>query len=227
MAARDHTMMDDSAAHTPGSSSDGRRYLATVIILCGGQSARMGGENKALLPWGAGTLLEHIVRQGQAAAEEVIVVGNGVEPMPGTIVVSDIVPDAGPLGGLHAGLTAARFERCVAVGCDIPFATAEIMRALLDLGAGCDAAVPRTEDGLHPLVAAYARSCVGVIERQLTRGERRMSSFLDQVRVRWVSEEELRAFDPDLLCLFNINTPRDYEEALEIAKEMEHQAPHR
>jgi molybdopterin-guanine dinucleotide biosynthesis protein A len=204
---------------TPGDAKTS--YAATVIILAGGRGARMGGVSKAFLPWGEGTLLEHVVAQARAAAEEVVVVGDGVEPPAGSTVVVDVFSDAGPLGGLHAGLQAARFERCLAVGCDMPFVTAAVMRALLDLGLGYDAAVPRTEDGLHPLLAAYARADLPVIEEQLVCGERRMAAFLDRVRVRWVSEDELRGFDPNLLCLFNINTRRDYREALEIAGEMD------
>jgi len=38
------------------------------------------------------------------------------------------------------------------------------------------------------------------------------------VRVRWVAEEELRQLDPDLRCLFNINTWADYERARELAR---------
>ena len=179
----------------------------------------MGDQPKWRLPWGRSTLLEHIVVEAQAFACETLVVGGeGMEAPAGASWAPDIYRGCGPLGGLHAGLSAARFEWCVALGCDMPFVRPQAMCELLALAAGHDAAVPIAADGCHPLFAAYSRSCAPAIERKLHGGARRMLSFLDEVRVRWVTEPELRQFDPDLLCLFNINTWSDYERARELAQ---------
>jgi molybdopterin-guanine dinucleotide biosynthesis protein A len=192
-------------------------YPATIIILAGGNGARMGGADKALLPWGGRSLLEAVAAEARLAAQEILIVGALAACPRDAVIVEDVFPGCGPLGGLHAGLAAARFERCLAVACDMPFVIAGVMRGLLDLGEGYDAAVPRAADGLHPLLAAYSRRCLPHVETQLRNGDRRMRSFFDQVSVRWIGEEELRSFDPDLRCLFNINTRQDYERALEIA----------
>jgi len=191
---------------------------ATVIILAGGGGARMGDRPKWQLPWAGATLLEHIAAQARAAAAETLVVGGEELDVPaGATQVADVFAGCGPLGGLHAGLSAARFEGCLAIACDMPFVRPQVMRALLALGADCDAAVPLAADGVHPLLAAYSRRCLPAIERRLRDGDRRMVSFFERVRVRWVTEQELRRFDPDLLALFNINTQRDYERARELA----------
>jgi molybdopterin-guanine dinucleotide biosynthesis protein A len=191
---------------------------ATVIILAGGGSARMGDRPKWRLPWAGVTLLEHIAAQARAAAAETLVVGGKELDVPaGATQVADVFAGCGPLGGLHAGLSAARFERCLAVACDMPFVRPQVMGALLALGADHDAAVPLAADGVHPLLAAYSRRCLPAIERRLRDGDRRMVSFFERVRVRWVTELELRRFDPDLLALFNINTWREYERARELA----------
>jgi len=179
----------------------------------------MDGRHKALLPWAGSTLLEHIAAQVGAVAREVLVVGgDGVEAPAEAAKVSDVFSGCGPLGGLHAGLSAARFQRCLAVACDMPFVRPHVLRALLELSAGYDAAVPRAVDGLHPLLAVYSRRCLPPIEEQLGDGDRRMISFLGRVRVRWVTARELRPFDPDLRSLFNINAWQDYLRAREIAR---------
>jgi len=208
-----------SNANTPAPTAPDTdlRYPATIMILAGGNGARMGGVDKALLPWGERSLLDAIAAEAHSAAQEVLIVG-GVASCPnGAVVVEDVIPGCGPLGGLHAGLSAARFERCLAVACDMPFVTADVMRGLLRLGEGYDAAVPRAADGLHPLLAAYSRACLPCIESQLRNGDRSMRSFFDRVSLRWIREEELRPFDPELRCLFNINTWQDYQRALTIA----------
>jgi molybdopterin-guanine dinucleotide biosynthesis protein A len=207
---------------------------ATVIILAGGRSSRMGGRPKALLPWAGATLLEHIAAQARAAARETLLVlrseeaallrrvavvgGEGLQAPPGVTGVGDVYAGCGPLGGLHAGLRAARFERCLLVGCDMPFVRPRIMRALLARLSGSDAAVPRTAEGPHPLVAAYSRRCLAAAEAQLASDDRRMTSLLERVRVRWVTERELRELDPDLRCLVNVNTRQDYRRAMELAR---------
>ena len=208
-----------SNANTPAPTAPDTdlHYPATIMILAGGNGARMGGVDKALLPWGERSLLDAIAAEAHSAAQEVLIVG-GVASCPnGAVVVEDVIPGCGPLGGLHAGLTAARFERCLAVACDMPFVTAGVMRGLLRLGEGYDAAVPRAADGLHPLLAAYSRASLPCVETQLRNGDRSMRSFFDQVSLRWIREEELRPFDPELRCLFNINTWQDYQRALTIA----------
>ena len=51
----------------------------------------------------------------------------------------------------------------------------------------------------------------------LARGDKRMISYLGEVRVREVSDAELRRIDPDLRSLSNINTPDDLEIARRVA----------
>ncbi|HUT75923.1 MAG TPA: molybdenum cofactor guanylyltransferase [Armatimonadota bacterium] len=203
----------------PGIDDHPAPLAATVIILAGGRSSRMGGRPKALLPWAGATLLEHIAAQARAAARETLVVGGEGLQVPSRVTgVGDVYAGCGPLGGLHAGLRAARFERCVVVGCDMPFVRPRIMRALLARLSGSDAAVPRTAEGPHPLVAAYSRRCLAAVEAQLASDDRRMTSLLGSVRVRWVTERELQELDPDLRCLVNINTCQDYRRAMELAR---------
>ena len=238
MAARQQRVNPAGIAVTTSHDTD-TLLPATAIILAGGQGARMGGADKALLRWGEGTMLEHAVEQAALVAREVLVVGGHArevapaalrqaqdrprgrvgrpERSRGAARVPDLFEGCGPLGGLHAGLTAATFERCVALGCDMPFASPLVLRALVEMSEGYDAAVPRAADGLHPLLAVYSRRCLPAIADRLEKGRRRLISFLDQVRVRWVTEAELRPLDPDLRCLFNINTWQDYRRALALA----------
>jgi len=62
----------------------------------------------------------------------------------------------------------------------------------------------------HPLCAAYTRACLDSIARRLSKGELKMSGWLDEVRVRVVSDAELCVFgNPDAL-LANVNTPDDF-----------------
>ena len=80
-----------------------------AVILCGGQSRRMG-QPKAWLPFGRERLLQRVVRLVSTAAEHVAVVaapGQELPPLPASVVLArDPVRGKGPLQGLAAGLAA-------------------------------------------------------------------------------------------------------------------------
>jgi len=51
----------------------------------------------------------------------------------------------------------------------------------------------------------------------LISGDLKISGFYDQVRVRYLSEEDVAALDPEFLSFFNVNTPEDLDRALSLA----------
>lgn len=206
----------------------------SVLILAGGRSRRMG-RDKIWLELDGIPLIERLVRRVLPLADELLFSTNAGErfmalgatlPMP-TRVVADRFPGAGPLAGLHAGLSDARHDLVLALAADLPFVNPDLIRHLIGLAEGFDAVVPQTADATtgalqwEPLHALYRRTCLPVIEAHLTAGDRQMICFFDEVRVRAVGPDELRRFDPELLSFFNINTPEDWARGLEIVR---HQA---
>jgi molybdopterin-guanine dinucleotide biosynthesis protein A len=124
--------------------------------------------------------------------------------------IADIVPGCGPLGGLHAALTAARGDTLLVVACDMPYLTAPFAAYLLSLAGDADAVVPQSERGYHPLCAVYTRACLESAAAMLADRQLKMRELVDRVRTRVVPVEDLRQFgDPDRL-LANVNTPADY-----------------
>jgi molybdopterin-guanine dinucleotide biosynthesis protein A len=80
--------------------------------------------------------------------------------------------------------------------------------------------MPRLDGLIQPLHAVYSKGCLPLIRAQLERGQLQIRVFLGEVRVRYVEGAEIDAFDPRHLSFFNINTPRDLEEARSIAAEI-------
>ena len=78
-----------------------------AVILCGGESRRMG-EPKAWLPFGGERMLQRVVRLVANVVEDVAVVaapGQELPPLPPSVILArDPVPGRGPLQGLAAGL---------------------------------------------------------------------------------------------------------------------------
>jgi len=180
---------------------------ATLVLLAGGRSVRMG-RDKATLPVAGGTLVEWIARRLGPAFAETIVCGAHVS---GARVVADRHPGAGPLAGMEAGLLAMRTERAFVLACDMPRASAALASLLLDRLGRHDAAVPRVGGVDQPACAAYGRGAASRITAFLDGGGRRVSACLATLDVLSVGEGELveAGIAPDEVA--DLDTPADYE----------------
>lgn len=99
----------------------------TGVVLAGGRSLRMG-RDKALLPWGCGTLLDRMVgRLRDAGATRVLVSGD----RPGYDAVADEVPGRGPVGGLQAVMACVEGP-LVVVPVDLPRLRMDRLHVLRD-----------------------------------------------------------------------------------------------
>ncbi len=192
---------------------------ASGVILAGGKSRRMG-EDKALLSIGKEEMIGRVALVLKRVFPEVLVCG-GCEKTGsrlGLRVVQDIIKGGGPLCGIHAALHSISHDRCLVVACDMPFISAPMAAFMVEQSAGYDVAVPRRGEFLEPLFAVYAKSCLPAVEEQLSAGCRKVTGFFPKVRVKFLDEEELRAFADPEVAFFNVNTPRDLQKAREMTR---------
>jgi len=190
------------------------RSGCSLVILAGGLSRRMG-HDKATLPAGDGTLIEHLARRLGAVVDEIIIAGGPVHASTeGARVVADHQPGLGPLAGMLAGLAAANARYVWVVGCDLPDVVPALGSLLIALAGDNEAVVPRPHVEPEGVCALYVRELVPRIAALLTSGERSVKSLLDRSTVRYVAADELRTVDPDLRSFRNINTPADYKDWL-------------
>lgn len=189
------------------------------FVVAGGRSRRMG-RDKALLPWGEGTLLDHAVQRLRAVCAEVHILSGPEERYAdrGLVVHRDLLQDAGPLAGVHAGLAALTTPRALGLflAIDLPLVPVALLRALREAALGHDAAVPKGDVGPQPLCAAYRATCRAAIESRLAQGERRVTSFWADVRVRELGDLELSAFGNPQRLFLNVNEPGDLERASDL-----------
>lgn len=200
----------------------------TVLILAGGRSTRMG-RDKAWLELAGAPLVEQVATRLLPLAREIIFSANDPGafdelirrlPLPAKVAV-DVHGDAGPLAGLHAGLSAATNNLVFAVATDMPFVNRRLVEVMAVACRQADAVVPRVQvPGFampqpEPLHALYRKSCLPAIEAALNSGRRRVASFLEDVDVCYLDEDVLRQVDPELRSFRNVNTPDDWAQAEE------------
>jgi molybdopterin-guanine dinucleotide biosynthesis protein A len=192
------------------------------IVLCGGQSKRMG-RPKAWLPFAGETMLPRVVRLlGDAVSPLVVVAApdQDLPPLPSDIaVVRDEEKGRGPLQGLAAGLAALRGRADAAYlsSCDVPFLRPAFVRRLIDLLGDYHICVPRVGDYHHPLAALYRLDVADAVKRLLAEDRLRPFFLFEAVPTRIVEAAELADVDPTFQTLRNLNTPEDYEAALREA----------
>ncbi len=191
-----------------------------AIVLVGGASARMG-RPKAWLPFGPGeVLLTRTVRVLSACASPIVVVAAPSQELPELpreiVVVRDATDGEGPLAGFVTGLEALApyGSHAFVTATDTPFLATALVTSLRAYCEGHDAAVPFVHGRHHPLAAVYATRLVSRARELFDHGERRMCAVVALGTTHLVTEAELRAVDPELLSLENLNTPADYEAAL-------------
>ncbi len=195
-----------------------------AIVLCGGQSTRMGS-SKAMLPFGPERMLQRVVRLvGEVVPRENIVVvaaeGQELPPLPDEITVTrDRQPHRGPLEGLACGLAALaeKADAVYATSCDVPLIVPAFIQRMFELVAGHDIAVPKEEKFHHPLAAVYRTSVLPQVEELLAADRLRPVFLFEQCQTREVAVDELLVADPQLKSLRNVNQPADYASALQEA----------
>jgi molybdenum cofactor guanylyltransferase len=191
------------------------------IVLCGGKSSRMG-RAKLSLPFGGETLLGRVVRIVREVVSPVVVVAGPEHDLPelpaGTLVARDEIPNQGPLGGLAAGMAALR-GRADAVylsACDVPLLRPEFVRALIE-SLGTHEAAVGWDGQFYPLSGVYRLSLEARVKQLIAAGRLAAQFLARECEARLVNIQELRAVDPELVSLHNVNCPEDYREALRTA----------
>jgi molybdopterin-guanine dinucleotide biosynthesis protein A len=182
------------------------------------------GRDKLSLQVGGVPIIRRVCAALGAVCEEVIVVAGSeeVSGLPdGTKMTRDLRPGsggsgAGPLAGLEAGLSRARYPAAFVAAGDMPFVSPELAsHALRRLrSGGVSAVVPRFEGRWEPLCAAYKGETLGAVSEALDEGVEAMRLFIERLpEVEEIYEEEFRRFGEPELLLMNVNSPEDLARA--------------
>ncbi|OBQ75298.1 molybdenum cofactor guanylyltransferase MobA [Mesorhizobium erdmanii] len=205
-----------------------RRDIAG-IVLAGGQSRRMGGGDKSLLPLGDGSVLDQVLSRFGPQIETLALSANG-DPQRfsrfGLPVHADAVEGfAGPLAGILTGLEwAAAGTSCKAVvtaAGDTPFLPVDLVDRLAEAAGGHPGsiAVASSAGRWHPTFALWPTECRDTLRHFLVdEDNRRVSSFIERHKHVEVEFPILQSagLDP----FFNINVPDDLAEAGRLLQSM-------
>jgi len=192
-------------------------------VLAGGAASRYGGRPKGLLTVGNRRILDRVAEAvaGATGAPPLLVANAPDAPTwrPDLHTIPDARPGLGSLGGIYTAV-AADTDPVLCVAWDMPFVTAQLLRALAAGSEGYDAFLPESDGrrGLEPLCGVYGPACRTAIERQLAGGggDLRVIGFHGQVKVGTLPLEQVRTFGDPAELFFNVNRPEDLARAEDV-----------
>lgn len=181
----------------------------TGVILAGGQGRRMGSVDKGLQALRGKPMVQHVLERFAPQVDEVLINANQnldeYAKFGHHVVPDDIGGFAGPLAGLHRGLSSAEHELVATVPCDSPFLPLDLIARLytaLD-EQQADLAVARTGDQPHPVFCLTRKSVLPGLTAFLAGGGRKIDAWYAALKV-----VEVR-FDDEAEAFSNINTADD------------------
>lgn len=180
-----------------------------AIILAGGHSRRMHSE-KPLLQVNGGLLIETVINQIRPCFRTILISAGARETFAflGLPVIEDEAPGQGPLLAILSALRASPCRTNFILACDIPVIHVPFLEKILALAPGREIVVPRYRDGkFEPLFAAYGRSVIPAIEKQIAGGDRRISSLFQACRTEFIPMDGEKWFR-------NLNTIEEYHDYL-------------
>ncbi|HEX7954687.1 MAG TPA: molybdenum cofactor guanylyltransferase MobA [Burkholderiales bacterium] len=183
----------------------------TVVLLAGGQGRRMGNADKGLELLQGRPLAGWVVQRIAPQAGELLINANrnlDAYAAFGHRVITDRVTGfAGPLAGMHAGLSQARHDPVVFVPCDTPALPADLVARLLAplQDDRVDLSLARTGRQSHPVICALRKRLLPQLEAYLGRGGRKVDAWYATLNAVDV------AFDDQPEAFRNINTPEELQ----------------
>jgi len=184
-----------------------------AAILAGGRATRLGGIVKPLATVAGARIIDRQLAALAPLVSEVLIITNDFASFAGlpARLVADLRPGLGPLAGLEAALAATSADALLLVGGDMPALSAAALALVRDFAPDADAAVPFIAGRPEPLHARYARRILDRVRSRLDGSRLALTALLDDLAVARIDEPALRAADPSLLTLANVNTPDDLE----------------
>lgn len=192
------------------------------VILAGGENRRIP-VSKGFLAVEGRPIIERSIEVLKRIFGAVVISTNTPEKYfyLGVPLIGDRLTEKGPIIGILSVLAATGEDSLFVVACDMPFVSEKLVRYMTDiynehLGKSMDdrevdAVIPVFEGKAEPLFGIYRKRVIQTIETMILTGQKGLIAMLDNIHVRYITDAEVKAMDPEGRSFVNINTIEDYE----------------
>jgi molybdopterin-guanine dinucleotide biosynthesis protein A len=188
----------------------------SAAILVGGKSRRFGSD-KALLHNGDNWIVDNLAKMLKDVFCEIYFISNISDKLDflDYPVFEDIIPNKGPLGGLHTALSITKSDYIFLCACDLLLLDKDIIQYMIKHLNGQDVLVPTHHGHIEPTIAFYSRNCLATVEKVIDMKRLNIRSFYGYVNTQFLSFEGAFSDEAIEACFFNMNTQADKQKIRE------------
>lgn len=186
-----------------------------ALVLAGGKSSRMNGNNKAFLEYNNKTFIENVISKLNDFNKIYVSVDNKdkYEKLSYDLI-EDEYKDIGPIGGIYSALKHIDYEYVFVIACDMPKVTKEFINFLLNNLTKEDKCliVKDHDNKLYPLGGIYSKGVLPVIEEMIKAKDYKLQNLVKKCNGRILSLKDASFYESSLI---NVNNPEEYEKLKE------------
>lgn len=167
------------------------------------------GKDKGLIELNGKPMIQHVIDHIDPVCNQVLISANdrAYEEF-GYPVHYDEINEIGPAGGIISCLKHSVNEKNIIISCDLPYASTQFIRKLLDLSGDYKITLPKSGPYFQPLCAVYSKEVYSVFLESVNKGIYSLKSIIKEIRIQVIMQEDIQGFDLSKE-LRNINYPDD------------------
>jgi len=182
-----------------------------ALVLAGGKSRRMNGNNKAFLKFENKSFIESIIDQ-LTGFNNIYISVDSKEKYRNLnfTLVEDMYKDIGPMGGIYSALKMIEEKYIVVIACDMPKIKKEFIDFLCDsITENIECIVTEDEKGrICPLGGIYSKDLIGKIENMIEEKDYKLLNLIRRANSKIIPLSETN-FNKNILD--NVNDLKDYD----------------
>ena len=182
----------------------------TTVILSGGRSSRMQGEDKGLILLNDKPLISYVVDVVDDRAGRLLISANrniDAYQQYGEVIRDELTDFQGPLAGIAKAMAEADTLYLLILPCDSPLVNEILVNRLIQCMADKDMDICVADDGshIHPTFAIMKTSLKDNLLAFLDSGERKLGLWIEQNNFQKVDcSDQPKVF-------INLNNPQDFD----------------
>lgn len=184
----------------------------SALVLAGGKSSRMNGNNKAFLKYKNKTFIENILEVLDEFNKIYISVDNKEKYKDLDYeLIEDEFKEIGPIGGIYSSLKVIREDYIFVTACDMPKISKELIDVLKENLTKEDKCVVFKDENekIYPIGSIFSKESLPFIEEMIYSNNYKLSNLVKKLNGKIIS---LKDFNLDKECLRNINDIKEYND---------------
>ncbi len=198
--------------------------IKSCIVLCGGQSRRMGRDKGSMIIQDK-PMIKHVLSTLNHQINEVVIVLNDkdridkyckfIDPADYTYTVTfleDKIKNKGPMPGIMTGLSEIRSDYALVLPCDSPYVSKDYIESIFsEIDGNCQAIVPYHDENnklktSEPLHSIYNKNIIPEIEKLVNEDILHIKGLIEKIDTKFVLIDNKKIEKKEFR---NLNRPED------------------